>query len=134
MFASLLALLDAPLKLTKRWRRNHEEDQMMDHMRHQVIESSLSSALDLSFSPPPSSNTSIVNWLNQNPGIVAHTSPPNSPSTSSRMSYPEVSPPSSITSSEEPFSCLYLLASAAVGELERQRLKSNSVQNLALTV
>jgi len=113
-------------------------------MRNQTISSALfsdtnrkSTALDLSFSPPRSSNTSIVNWLNQNTSInsiVAQTSPQTSiPSVSSTLSSNDVSP-SSPSSSEEPFSCLYLLASAAVGELERQRLKSSSVQNIALAV
>lgn len=126
--------VDSPLKLTKRWRKNHEEEQM----RNQTISSALfsdtnrkSTALDLSFSPTRSSNTSIVNWLNQTTSsIVAQTS---MPSVSSTLSSNEASP-SSPSSSEEPFSCLYLLASAAVGELERQRLKSSSVQNIALAV
>lgn len=127
---------DSPLKLTKRWRKNHEEEQM----RTQTISSALfsdtnrkSTALDLSFSPPRSSKTSIVNWLNQTTGIVAQTSQTSLPSVSCTLSSTDVSP-SSPSSSEEPFSCLYLLASAAVGELERQRLKSSSVQNIALAV
>ncbi|CAG2168681.1 unnamed protein product [Oppiella nova] len=119
---------DSPLKLTKRWRKNHEEDQMMDQIRHQSIgskhysgNSRKPSALDLSFSPTRSSNTSIVNWLNQTSTPTVHS---------------QVSPlPSSASSStDEPFSCLYLLAGVAVGELERQSVTTSSVQNISLTV
>ncbi|XP_054154476.1 homeobox protein Mohawk-like [Oppia nitens] len=124
---------DSPIKLTKRWRKNHEEDQI----RHQSMDNNFyssrkPSALDLSFSPPRNSNTSIVNWLNQSTGIVAQ-----SPTNAHLLHSPEMemSPlPSSASSSEEPFSYLYLLASAAVGELERQRLTNSSVQNIALAV
>lgn len=41
----------------------------------------------------------------------------------------------SVVSNEEQFSCLYLLASAAVSELERQRrVQTRGVQNFSLAV
>lgn len=91
-------------------------------MRSQILDDELfysdckGDALDLTCSSPRSTNSTVVNWLTQNP------TPP-----------PTVSPSPPLPS-EDPFSCLYLLASAAVGELERQRLKTNGVQSIALTV
>lgn len=128
--------IDSPLKLTKRWRKNHEEEQM----RSETIRGALfnnddnrkPAALDLTLSPARSSNSSVVNWLTQSPNLIAHSPTPISTASSSISTSNFSSTSLSSSSSDDPFSCLYLLASAAVGELDR--LKNTSVQNIALAV
>lgn len=160
--------IDSPIKLTKRWRKNHEEEQLRNNQNplfqstNEIVSESINynqsmnykSSIDLFGSGTgscSSNNTaqSVVNWLTQqtNPNTktfsTSHMSMSNAnnhAATSELASSPSPTSSSSScssstsSSSDDPFSCLYLLASAAVGELERQRLKANSVSNIALAV
>lgn len=130
---NFLFVSDSPLKLTKRWRKNHEEEQMQkaeiepDPNRPNI--------LDLTFNTSSCNNaTSIVNWLNQTSSIsLSNDYLPVSSEISSLTDH-SLSSPTSISSSntdDEPFNYLYLLASAAV---ERIGKNDQVTSNLELTI
>ncbi|RWS08719.1 Homeodomain protein 3-like protein [Dinothrombium tinctorium] len=111
-------LTSSPMKLTERWRRNHEEEQLKSQFDLKP------DPLDLSCSPANRSNA-VASWLNQTQ-LVSLPPPPLSPPITPSLS--------SSPSNEDPFSCLYLLASTAVSELERQSVSANGVQSFTVAV
>ena len=126
--------IDSPIKLTKRWRKNHEEDQLQQaEVVTVAADTKRPNILDLTFGASACTNTSIVNWLNQTTNIALET-PDYSPVSSS------LSSPTSISSSntdDEPFNYLYLLASAAVDRLSNSSNSNSNDQvpnNLELTI
>ncbi|KAI1288500.1 Homeobox protein TGIF2 [Halotydeus destructor] len=78
-----------PMKLTKRWRRNHEEEQLREDQDGVLsfadadmnfFSPTSQNVLDLSNSPPNRS-TAVAHWLNQN-DVSGPLSPPTTPPTS----------------------------------------------------
>ena len=138
-----------PLKLTKRWRREHEEEQLNNmlvgdhtskgtngantttnpssmasghhhhhHHHHQpptVLDLPRASRLNFPYNTDRHGRTArVASWLKNtqlpDPLVAAPLSPPRTPSSSPDL-----------VDHGDPFFCLYLLASAAVKELERLR-------------
>lgn len=125
----------SPIKLTKRWRKNHEEEQLQQ--AETVSEPKRPNLLDLTFgSSSCASTTSIVNWLSQTSNMAGLAGSDYSP-VSSELSLSDHSSlsPTSVSSSgtdDEPFNYLYLLATAAVDRLSSKHDQVNS--NLELTI
>lgn len=113
----------SPIKLTKRWRQNHEEEQLQQ--AEHCFEPKRPTLLDLSFaSSGLCPNSSIVTWLNQtsNRALPSDYCPVGGSEMSSLSDHSLSSPTSSSSLSsgiegDDPFGCLYLLASAAVERL-----------------
>lgn len=129
LFLFLTLFLDphSPIKLTKRWRQNHEEEQLQQ--AEHSFQPKRPNLLDLSFASSGAlcTNSNIVNWLSQTsnmalPGdycpVVGGSELSSSLSSDHSLSSPTSS--SSLSSGiegDDPFGCLYLLASAAVDRL-----------------
>ncbi|KAF7487636.1 hypothetical protein SSS_02283 [Sarcoptes scabiei] len=146
------SFIDSPVKLTQRWRKNHEEEQMQKANNYnfdndqQNIMNRRPNILDLPFADTCSNATtnSIVNWLNQTstssvihlsddyasvPSAFSSSSPSSSSSDLSSMMTIDnhsLSSPisSSLSENEDSFNYLYLLASAAVERISNDQLRA----------
>lgn len=129
----------SPIKLTKRWRQNHEEEQQLQLAEH-GFQPKRPNLLDLNFASASlgCTNSNIVNWLSQtsNMALPSDYCPVGGSELSSLSDHSLSSPTSSSSLSsgiegDDPFGYLYLLASAAVDRLSNADNHNSMNSNLA---